>query len=91
MEPNEPPIVTFVFALTAFVVIVKVTLVLPLGTTTLIGVCAAVVLLLDSATVAPPLGAGPLRVTVPVAPVPPTTVVGLTEIDVSTMDGKPPL
>ena len=91
VEPNKPVIVTAVFALTAFVVIAKVALVLPLGTTTLAGVCAAAVLLLDSVTVAPPLGAGPLRVTVPLAPVPPTTVVGLTETDASTTVGELPL
>ena len=89
VEPNTPVIVTPVLALTAFVVIAKVALVFPLGTTTFAGVCAAAVLLLDSVTVAPPAGAGPLRVTVPIAAVPPTTVVGLTEIDVSTTAGDP--
>jgi hypothetical protein len=91
VEPNKPVMVMAVFALTAFVVIAKVALVLPLATTTLAGVCAAAVLLLDRVTVAPPLGAGPLRVTVPLAPVPPTTVVGLTETDASTTVGELPL
>jgi len=36
------------------------------------------VLLLDSVTTAPPLGAAALKVTVPVEELPPTTVVGLT-------------
>jgi hypothetical protein len=90
VEPKEPVMVTAVLVLTAFVVMAKVALVFPPATTTVAGVCAAPVLLLDSATVAPPVGAGPLRVTVPVAPVPPTTVVGLTEIDVRTTAGVPP-
>lgn len=90
VEPRDPVMVTDVFTLTAFVVMAKVALVLPLETTTLAGVCPAVVLLLDSATVAPPLGAGPLRVTVPVAPVPPITAAGFTETDASTMAGAPP-
>ena len=90
VEPNTPVIVTPVFVLTALVEIVNVALVFPLGTRTFAGVCAAAVLLLDSVTVAPPAGAGPLRVTVPIDAVPPTTVVGLTEIDVRTTAGDPP-
>ena len=90
VEPNEPLIVTAVFALTALVVMAKVAFVFPLRTTMLAGVCTAAVLLLDSVTMAPPDGAGPLRVRVPVAPVPPTTVVGVTESDVSTMAGGAP-
>jgi hypothetical protein len=64
--------------------------VLPAGTVTKAGTVATAALLPDSATVAPPFGAGPLRVTVPVAPVPPTTVVGLTEIDERTATEDPP-
>jgi hypothetical protein len=90
VDPNTPVIVTPVFVLTAFVEIVNVALVFPLGTRTFAGVCAAAALLLDSVTVAPPAGAGPLRVTVPVTPVPPTTVDGLTETDASTTVGNPP-
>jgi hypothetical protein len=89
-EPNEPVMITAVFALTALVLMAKVALVLPVETTTLAGVCAAAVLLLDRVTVAPPLGAGPLRVTVPVAPVPPTTLVGFTATDARTTAGEPP-
>jgi len=37
-----------------------------------------VVLLLESATCAPPVGAGPLNVTVPVDEFPPTTLAGFT-------------
>ena len=90
VAPNVPMIVTLVLPLTALVVIAKVAVVLPLATTTVEGVWAAAVLLLDSVTVAPAVGAGPLRVTVPVAPAPPITVVGLTEIDVRTTAGAPP-
>ncbi len=45
---------------------VKVTLVATAGMITLEGTLAAPVLLLESATCAPPAGAGPLSVTVPV-------------------------
>jgi hypothetical protein len=55
---------------------VKVALVAPAGTVTLEGTLAAP-LLLESATCAPPAGAGPLNVTVPVEDVPPITLVGL--------------
>ena len=64
-------------AVTAFVVTVKVALVAPAGTVTLAGTVAAAVLLLASVTTIPPLGAGPLRVTVPVEVLPPVTLVGL--------------
>src|SRR2546430_1664460 len=68
-------------AATALVVTVNVTLVAPTGTVTLAGTVAAE-LLLDSVTCAPPAGAGPFNVTVPVElPVealPPVTVVGVT-------------
>src|SRR2546425_13131379 len=68
-------------AATALVVTVNVTLVAPTGTVTLAGTVAAE-LLLDSVTCAPPSGAGPFSVTVPVelpvdAP-PPVTGVGVT-------------
>jgi hypothetical protein len=56
----------------------KVALVLPAGTVTLEGTLAAP-LLLESITWAPPAGAGPLSVTVPVEDPkgPPTTLFGL--------------
>ncbi len=56
--------------------IVKVALLLPAGTITLEGTLAAP-LLLESVTCAPPAGAGPLSVTVPVEDCsPPMTLVG---------------
>jgi FlaG/FlaF family flagellin (archaellin) len=55
----------------------KVAVVLALATVTLAGTVAAEVLLLDNETTAPPVGAGALRVTVPVDVLPPTTLVGL--------------
>src|SRR5882762_9600237 len=68
--------VTGVDAATALVLIVKFALLLPAGTVTLEETLAAP-LLLESVTCAPPAGAGPLSVTVPVDDcVPPVTLVG---------------
>ena len=55
----------------------NVAAVAPAATVTFAGTCAADVLLLVSVTVAPPLGATPLNVTVPVDELPPVTLVGL--------------
>src|SRR5437868_4535713 len=64
-----------VAAALAMVLIVKVAVVLAAGTVTLEGTLAAA-LLLESVTCAPPAGAGPLSVTVPVDDcVPPVTLV----------------
>ena len=49
----------------------------PTSTVTLAGTVATEVLLLDSETTAPPLGATPLKLTSPVDGTPPLTVVGL--------------
>jgi len=70
---------------TGLVVTVKVAVVAFAGTVTLAGTCAAAVLLLDRVTTAPPAGAGPFSVTVPVEEVPPITEVGLrvTELSVA--------
>ena len=68
--------VTEVDAVTVLVLTVKVALVLPAGTVTLDGTLAAVSLL-ESITCAPPAGAAPLSVTVPVDDcAPPVTVEG---------------
>jgi len=69
--------VTVVEAETALVLTVNVALVAPAATVTLAGTRATVVLLLESATCAPPAGAGPLNVTAPVDEFPPVTLVGL--------------
>ncbi len=76
-----PVSVTVVRAEGALVVTVNVALVNPAATVTLAGTCATVVLLLDSETLAPPLGAALLKVTLPVAELPPVTIVGLTDTD----------
>ena len=64
-------------AVTALVLTVNVALVAPAATVTLEGTLAAPVLLLERATCAPPVGAGPLSVTVPVEDcIPPRALVG---------------
>ena len=63
------------------VLIANVALEAAAGTTTLAGTCAAAVLELVSVTVAPPLSAGPLNVTVPCELLPPNTLVGFNVTD----------
>src|SRR5947209_3395420 len=77
---TPPPVAettTVVDAVTAFVATVKVALVAPAATVTLVGTVAAAVLLLASVTTSPPAGAGAVRVTVPVEELPPVTLAGL--------------
>jgi hypothetical protein len=74
--PYDAEMVTVVDAVTGLVLAVKVAVVAPAGTATLEGTLAAP-LLLESATCAPPAGAGLLSVTVPVEDcTPPITLVG---------------
>ena len=63
---------------TGLVVIVKVAVVAPANTVTLAGTLAEA-LLSESVTTAPPAGAAPFKVTVPVEDVPPGTLVGFTD------------
>jgi hypothetical protein len=79
--------VAVVDAATALVLTVNVVVVAPAATVTLDGTWATAVLLLESATVAPPAGAAPLRVTVPVEEFPPKTLVGLSVSDERVGDG----
>jgi hypothetical protein len=79
-------IVDVVAVVTDVVVTVKLALVDPAGTDTLVGVDTDVELS-ESATVAPPLGAAPLKVTVPCDELPPVTVDGLTATAVSVTPG----
>ena len=71
-------IVTVVVLVTALVVIGYVALIWPAGTVTLAGMLAALESL-ESWITTPPLGAGALKVAVPVAGWPPITVSGLCE------------
>ena len=75
--PYTAVIVTDVEEATPLVVITNVAVVEPAPMVTLRGTCAADVLLLDNVTVAPPAGAAPFRVRVPVELFPPTTELGL--------------
>jgi len=72
-------IVTWVDAATALVFTGKMAVVAPAATVTLplAGTEAAAGLLLEREMTAPPLGAGPLSVTVPLAGFPPVTLPGL--------------
>src|SRR5260370_726805 len=73
---------TVVDATMALVLTVNVALVAPAATVTLEGTLATAVLLLEGVTTAPPDGAAPLKVTVPVdACTPPTTLVGFSGSD----------
>ena len=81
--PNAPLIVRDVDAVTDAVLTVNVALKAPAGTVTLAGTVAALVLLLDSVTTAPPEGAALVRLAVPCEVLPPTTLAGLSAIPAS--------
>jgi hypothetical protein len=74
--PYVADIVTEVAALAATVETAKVAVLTPAPTTTLAGTVAALVLLLDRETRAPPTGAGPFKVNVAFEVLPATTEVG---------------
>ena len=78
---------TLVNAATGLVVTLNVALVAPAVTVTVAGTVTAG-LSRERATCAPPAGAGPFSVTVPVAAVPPLTLAGLTLSDETTDDGS---
>jgi hypothetical protein len=83
----EAEIVAEVDITTIDVLTVKVALTLPAGMVTMDGTLAAP-LLLESMTCAPPAGAGPLSVTVPVEDCrPPTTLVGFSVSEETVMGG----
>ena len=90
LPPLLAEIVTDLAEVTVFVVIVRVATVLPAGTVTLAGTVATAVELLVRVTTAPPDGAGPVKVTVPVDEVPPFTEVGfkLSEVSVAAVTVK---
>jgi hypothetical protein len=71
---------------TLLVLTVNVALLAPAGTVTLAGTVAAAVLSLIRETVAPPVGACPLRVTVPIEEDPPITLIGLSAIEESVVE-----
>ena len=84
--------VTCVELVTVLVVTENVALVDPAGTVTLgTTTWATPVLLLTRVTPAPPVGAGALRVTVPVEELPPMTLVGFRDTELrTTVGGAPP-
>jgi hypothetical protein len=81
--PNFAEMVTDLFVVTGVVAIANVVDTVLAGTVTVDGTVAKFVLLLVRLTVAPSGGAGPLKVSVPIACVPPLTEVGLNVTELS--------
>src|SRR5258708_37678005 len=81
---------TVVEAATALVPTANVALQAAGAIITLDGTLAAVVLLLESVIVAPPAGAAPLSITVPVEEFPPLTLVGFSESEERATDAGAP-
>jgi len=75
--------VTAVVAATPEVEMMKLPVLDPAATVTING-NSALVELVDKVTTVPPVGAGPLRVTVPADELPPTILDGITETPVNT-------
>src|SRR3974390_3474374 len=88
VAPYVPEMVSEVFEPTGLVVTGNVAVVAFAATVTLAGTCVAPVLLLDRVTTAPPVGAGPFRVTVPVEELPPSAEVGFSVMEVSVSVAK---
>ena len=82
--------VTVVLELGLCVLTVNEALVAPAATVTVAGMLATLALLLESETAAPPAGAAPLSVTVPVDELPPRTLVGFSASDESETADAPP-
>jgi len=78
LAPWVAVIVTAVDVATELVETAKVAVVAPEATVTLAGTVATLVFELERLATSPPVGAALVRVTVPLAPLPPTTLVGLT-------------
>ena len=83
-------IVTEVLLATGLVVTENMAVFAVAATVTFAGICTAAVLLLDRVTTAPPAGAAPFSVTVPVDVFPPSTGLGLivTELKVGALTVK---
>ena len=77
---------TEVVELTGIVVTANVAVVAPAGTVMLPG-AVAIALSLNRATWAPSVGAGPVKVTVPVAEAPPVTLAGLKDTEARLLVG----
>ena len=87
--PYTAEIETVMSADTDLVVTLKVTDVAFAATVATAGTCATAVLLLERVTTTPPVGAGLLSFSVPVADRPPGTVVGLRLTDATVTAGPP--